>query len=66
MTKLRSYQQDLSQKESPGYVFMMLLLMKEACAMPDKQQMMSVMQEQAGYSSTKASRKFISKSARSL
>ena len=42
------FQQDLSQKESPGYVFMMLLLMKEACAMPDKQQMMSVMQAHLG------------------
>ena len=42
------FQQDLSQKESPGYVFMMLLLMKEVCAMPDKQQMMSVMQAHLG------------------
>ena len=38
-------QQDLSQKEQPSNVFMMKLLMKEACEMPEKEYMTEIMKK---------------------
>lgn len=41
-------QQDLSKEEQPGMIFMMQLLMKEKCEMPDKDMMTTVMQKHLG------------------
>lgn len=44
-------QQDLSEKDwrsRPGGLFMVQLLMREPCAMPDKEQMVSVMEKHLG------------------
>lgn len=41
-------QQDLSQTERPGMVFMMQLLMKEACEMPEKEFMTEIMKKHLG------------------
>lgn len=42
------FNQDLSQKEKPGYVFIMTLFMKEKCPMPDKEKMTAVLQKHLG------------------
>lgn len=42
------FQQDLSKKEQPGSIFIMHLLMKEKCDMPDKEFMTSIMQRHLG------------------
>ncbi|MBD7912506.1 MULTISPECIES: DUF4261 domain-containing protein [Clostridium] len=42
------FQQDLSHKESPGSVFVIHLLMREKCDMPNKEIMTSVMQKHLG------------------
>lgn len=44
----KSLNQDLSQKEQPGSVFIIHLLMKEKCAMPHKEKMLSVMEKHLG------------------
>lgn len=41
-------QQDLSQKEQPGIVFIMRLLMKDFCEMPDKEFMTEIMKKHLG------------------
>lgn len=41
-------QQDLSQKEQPGSVFLMHLFMKESCKMPEKDFMTEVMKKHLG------------------
>ncbi|MDE7030622.1 MAG: DUF4261 domain-containing protein [Lachnospiraceae bacterium] len=42
------FQQDLTQKEPPGYTFIMTLFMREMCAMPDKAHMTSILQNHLG------------------
>ncbi|MDE7322361.1 MAG: DUF4261 domain-containing protein [Lachnospiraceae bacterium] len=42
------FNQDLSQKENPGYVFVMVLFMKEKCPMPDREKMTTIMQKHLG------------------
>lgn len=44
----KPFQQDLSKKEQPGSVFIIHLLMKEKCAMPSRERMMSVMEKHLG------------------
>lgn len=41
-------QQDLSREETPGRVFVMILFMKEKCAMPDRERMTAVMKKHLG------------------
>ena len=42
------FEQDLNQQEQPGRIFVMYLLMKEKCVMPDKEQMVSIMEKHLG------------------
>lgn len=41
-------QQDLSEKATPGMIFMMQLLFKESCEMPEQQTMIEVMERRLG------------------
>lgn len=42
------FEQDLNRQEHPGMVFVMHLLMKEKCPIPDREQMTAVMQKHLG------------------
>jgi len=46
--KRKILEQDLTQKERPGSIFVIHLLMKEKCEMPSKQTMTSIMEKHLG------------------
>lgn len=48
MENLNVFKQDLTEKEKPGMIFVMHLLMKEKCKMPSKKKMTEIMQKHLG------------------